>query len=224
MCWLIYMPPAPASVNFIATHSPKDTTVHGFDSFEWLPERWRDDRDGGFFDRSGELPPVEANVRLHAGWFEDTLPVFLCRSAAAAEASYEAVGAAATNAASVSAADTSAAAAAAAATLHVAFLHIDCDLYSSTKTVLTQLAPAIRAGSVIVFDEYCGYDGWEEHEARAWREFCTEVGVGFEWIEPPAVGSKAEAASRGGLNAAGVTGEGGPGPSKAVVVTGRSVK
>ena len=27
------------------------------------------------------------------------------------------------------------------------FIHIDCDLYSSTKTVLTLLAPAIRTGT-----------------------------------------------------------------------------
>ena len=46
------------------------------------------------------------------------------------------------------------------------FIHIDCDLYSSTKTVLTLLAPAIRTGTVLVFDEWCGYEGWEQHEAR----------------------------------------------------------
>ena len=38
---------------------------------------------------------------------------------------------------------------AATARLRARFVHIDCDLYSSTKTVLTLLAPAIRAGSVL---------------------------------------------------------------------------
>ena len=33
-------------------------------------------------------------------------------------------------------------------------------------------------------DEWCGYEGWEEHEARAWAEFCAEFRVSFEWIAP----------------------------------------
>jgi hypothetical protein len=36
----------------------------------------------------------------------------------------------------------------------VAFVHIDCDLYSSTWTVLETLKPRLRVGSVFVFDEY----------------------------------------------------------------------
>ena len=174
---------------------------------------------------------------LHAGWFEDTLPIFLCRTAAAklmtdattaedADATAKAVAAAAAAPAAAPAAAAAAVASAAAGTLHVSFLHIDCDLYSSTKTVLTQLSPAIRAGTVVVFDEYCGYDGWEDHEARAWSEFCSECAVSFEWIEPPpAAKAKGERNSSSGRDAAdaasSATGEGGPGPSKAVVVTGR---
>src|SRR5271165_4279328 len=36
--------------------------------------------------------------------------------------------------------------------LPVAFLHIDCDIYSSTKTVLDALAKRLHSGSVVVFD------------------------------------------------------------------------
>ena len=36
----------------------------------------------------------------------------------------------------------------------VAFVHIDCDLYSSTKTILTHLSPLLVAGSIVVFDEW----------------------------------------------------------------------
>jgi hypothetical protein len=50
--------------------------VHGFDSFEGLPEGWGTQPQGSFTTEL-ELPPVPANVTLHAGWFEDTLPVFL---------------------------------------------------------------------------------------------------------------------------------------------------
>ena len=59
----------------------------------------------------------------------------------------------------------------------VAFAHIDCDIYSSAATVLRLLSPRICAGSVIVFDEWCGYPGWELHEAKAWQEFQAQHGM-----------------------------------------------
>lgn len=52
--------------------------VHGFDSFQGLPEAW-----GGFnlgrgaFNVDGKLPRVPANVQLHRGWFEEVLPPWL---------------------------------------------------------------------------------------------------------------------------------------------------
>jgi predicted O-methyltransferase YrrM len=64
----------------------------------------------------------------------------------------------------------------------VAFLHLDADLYSSTKTVLDALAPRLREGTVIVFDEYFNFPGWEEHEHRAWTEFVERTGVRFEYL------------------------------------------
>ena len=39
----------------------------------------------------------------------------------------------------------------------VALLHVDCDLYSSTVTILEELRNQIVAGTVIVFDEYINY-------------------------------------------------------------------
>lgn len=50
----------------------------------------------------------------------------------------------------------------------VTLVHIDCDLYSSTRTVLTHLP--LAPGTVVVLDEHHGYPGWEQHEARAWIE------------------------------------------------------
>ena len=53
-------------------------TVHGFDSFEGLPETWTGTSGGrGHFDRGGKLPNVPQNVTLHPGWFDHTLPTFL---------------------------------------------------------------------------------------------------------------------------------------------------
>ncbi|MDZ3822756.1 MAG: class I SAM-dependent methyltransferase [Pseudoxanthomonas sp.] len=49
--------------------------VHGFDSFQGAPD---DGAAGGAMDSTaGVLPEVPDNARLHAGWFDDTLPAFL---------------------------------------------------------------------------------------------------------------------------------------------------
>ncbi len=57
-------------------------TVHGFDSFEGLPEDWAGRHEGkGHYGTGGRPPAVPANVTLHAGWFADTLPVFLGNNA-----------------------------------------------------------------------------------------------------------------------------------------------
>ena len=62
------------TINHIAQKT--DRTIHGFDAFEGLPEKW-----GGVpvgqFSRQGEPPPVLDNVKLHIGWFDQTLPEFL---------------------------------------------------------------------------------------------------------------------------------------------------
>lgn len=53
----------------------------------------------------------------------------------------------------------------------VSLLHVDCDLYSSTKCILDLLADRIGSGTVIVFDEFWNYPGWQDHEAKAFDEF-----------------------------------------------------
>jgi hypothetical protein len=63
----------------------------------------------------------------------------------------------------------------------VDFLHIDSDLYSSAKTVLDQVGPRLRAGSVIVFDEFFNYPAWRQHEYRAWTEHVESTGITFEY-------------------------------------------
>ncbi len=50
--------------------------VHGFDSFEGLPESWGNEP-AGVLTTGADLPEVPANVSLYAGWFQDTLPAFL---------------------------------------------------------------------------------------------------------------------------------------------------
>jgi hypothetical protein len=122
--------------------------IHGFDSFEGLPEAW-----SGFslgrraFDVGGRLPRVPANVRLHRGWFDDTLPQWVTANPGP-----------------------------------VAFIHIDCDLYSSTQTILTLLADRCVAGTIILVDEYFNYPNWEVHEYKAFQEFVTKYAVKYRYL------------------------------------------
>lgn len=65
----------------------------------------------------------------------------------------------------------------------VAFIHIDCDLYSATKTVLDQLTPMLVEGTIIVFDEYFNYPGWQQGEFKAFAEFiASRDRLGYDYI------------------------------------------
>ncbi len=56
--------------------------VHGFDSFEGLPEDWTGTAEqAGRFHQKGRLPKTPANATLHAGWFDATVPAFLANNA-----------------------------------------------------------------------------------------------------------------------------------------------
>jgi len=121
--------------------------VHGFDSFEGLPEDWTSRMPQGFFRRDA-LPLVRRNVELHVGWFDATLPEFKAQHG-----------------------DTP-----------LQLLHIDSDLYSSAVTILNTLRHNIVPGTVIIFDEYINYPGWELDEFRAWQEHCAKYGVKYEYI------------------------------------------
>lgn len=58
----------------------------------------------------------------------------------------------------------------------IRFMNIDCDLYSSTKTVLDALAKQIVVGTVIVFDEYIGNTSWRDDEYKAFTEAAQTYG------------------------------------------------
>jgi Flp pilus assembly protein TadD len=120
--------------------------VHGFDSFEGLPELWHHEPKGSYTTK-GVVPAVPSNVSLHIGWFEDTLPKFLEANAGP-----------------------------------VRLINIDCDIYSSTVTILENLAPRIVVGSVIVFDEYIGNEKWREDEYKAFQEATKKHSWGYEYI------------------------------------------
>lgn len=122
--------------------------VHGFDSFEGLPEDWTSTQHKGRFSLGGAPPGgLPEQVQLHKGWFSDTLPAFLEAHPGP-----------------------------------VRFLHVDCDIYSSTLTVLDLLAARLVPGSIVVFDEYLNYPGWQQHEHRALVEASARHGFGFRYF------------------------------------------
>lgn len=133
------------SINAIAKYV--QDTVHGFDSFEGLPEDWFDHLRKGMFSMNQQIPECAKNVRLHVGWFDETLPKFVD--------SHEG---------------------------QIAFMHIDCDLYSSTKVIFDILGDRISSGTVILFDEYFNYPGWQNHEFKAFQEFITEKQLRYKYI------------------------------------------
>jgi hypothetical protein len=73
--WLEFGVASGRTINYISKFT--DETVYGFDSFEGLPEKWRDGFDKGAFSSNGNLPIVNENVVLVKGWFDQTLPDFI---------------------------------------------------------------------------------------------------------------------------------------------------
>lgn len=63
------------SLRFFASRFA-DARLHGFDSFEGLPEAWRSEA-AGSYSTGGIQPKMPDNVQLHDGWFRDSLPRFL---------------------------------------------------------------------------------------------------------------------------------------------------
>ena len=59
-----------------------------------------------------------------------------------------------------------------------AVVHIDCDLYSSTKTVLTFIESLLVDGTVIIFDDWYNFKGnpnlGEQRAFAEWSEDMTD--------------------------------------------------
>lgn len=72
--WLEFGVASGRTINYISQFTQDN--VYGFDSFEGLPEDWREGFPRGAFSSAGKLPIVGPNVRLVKGWFDQTLPTF----------------------------------------------------------------------------------------------------------------------------------------------------
>lgn len=132
------------TLRFIAQRTSQP--VDGFDSFEGLPEDWYSQGKGAYTTHS-TLPEVPPHVRLHVGWFDNTLAEFVRQHDGP-----------------------------------VRFLHVDCDLYSSTRTIFEHLADRIVPGTVILFDEYLMNTRWREDEFRGFQEAVALHGWRYEYI------------------------------------------
>ena len=73
--WLEFGVASGNTINYISRFTTD--TVYGFDSFEGLPEKWRDGFDKGAFNMNGNLPTVNPNVQLIKCWFDETLRPFI---------------------------------------------------------------------------------------------------------------------------------------------------
>lgn len=152
------------SIGTIASCNPYET-IYGFDSFDGLPENWNTENPKGTFSLQGKPPPRifrGANV-IHGEQYQDwndniVLVKGLFEDTLPAFIA-EHPG-------------------------FVAFLHIDSDLYSSAKTIFKALTGKIRPGTVICFDDWCGYPECvdRDHEIKAFAEFLLETHLGYEAI------------------------------------------
>jgi len=64
----------------------------------------------------------------------------------------------------------------------VSLAHLDSDTYESTHCVLTHLNPHLTKGSVILFDDYLGYAGWQEGSFKAWQECVKNNNIKYKYI------------------------------------------
>ena len=65
------------SINYFSDKLPQ-VSFFGFDSFEGFRENWLGHHTmKGSFNVNGALPPVNSNVTLIKGWFDETLPNFI---------------------------------------------------------------------------------------------------------------------------------------------------
>jgi len=134
------------SIRRLARRKPH-SVIHGFDSFRGFPDDARKDWSQDFSLPS--LPVVPANVTLHAGFFEDTVPPFIAQWDEAPPP--------------------------------IALVHIDCDIFSSTHTVLSALGPHLRTDDIIVFDELMNYTEFATNEFLALYLMLDRLGLDFEW-------------------------------------------
>lgn len=126
--------------------------IYGFDSFEGLPEAWSRDDTNLFQQGFFALPGLPA-VRKNVVLFKGWFDNTLPKFKQELLQDNT-----------------------------IAFLHIDCDLYSSTKTIFEVLGNNIKPGTILVFDELYNYAGFDRHELKALYEFLAAKNYTVEYL------------------------------------------
>lgn len=145
------------TIRMMADLFPEDQPIYGFDTFEGLPSDWHHTKKGSY-STSGELPRVSENVKFYKGLFSDTLPIFLndiFDSTVDEDNDHNGM---------------------------IKLMNIDCDMYESTKDVFDNVHHLVKAGTIILFDEYIGNPNWEKDEFKAFQEAVEEYGWTYEYI------------------------------------------
>lgn len=141
------------SLRVLDRRLPTNWQLHGFDSFVGLPEQWRHEPAGSY--------SVTGDRGELTGCFPDRAELhagwFNETSAPFATRVRENEDV-------------------------LALLHVDCDLYSSARDCLSELAPLLVKGSVVLFDDFLAHETWREDEKRAWEEAVAENGLEVEVV------------------------------------------
>jgi len=134
--------------------------VYGFDCFTGLPEDWNDECEKGAFDLGGKAPEFinfvtefGETVRDWPDNIELYTGLFEKTIPKFLKKNEE----------------------------KASFIHIDCDLYSSTKTVLTLLKDRIQSGTIICFDEFppLSNPSNKRGELKAFAEFLLSTNLQY---------------------------------------------
>jgi hypothetical protein len=147
------------SIGTIASCNPNQT-IYGFDSFDGLPEDWNKNNPKGKFSLGGVVPDRifrGLNV-IHGEQYKDWDSNIVLVKGLFEDTLPPFVAEHPEN---------------------VAFMHIDSDLYSSAKTIFGELKDRIIPGTVICFDDWCGYpNNPHRDEVKAFAEFLLGTGLG----------------------------------------------
>ena len=142
--------------------------VHSFDSFLGLPETWR--HTAAFSGNASASREYDAAYLEQHSFSRNGTPPFAHKRIAWHVGWYSATVPAFLRAQS----------------RNVSFVHIDCDLYSSTSVVLSQLAPRMSPGCVVAFHELINYPEYESGELRALLEYQLAAGRSVRVLGTPA--------------------------------------
>ena len=124
---------------------PEDATLHLFDSFEGLPENWLDE-DGIVFASKGEYKSEPPSWIFNKTNIVVHEGLFKDTIPSFVKNQKKCL----------------------------SFINIDCDLYSSTKTIFDNIDELIVKGTIIHFDEFFNYRCWKLHEYKAFHEYVDE--------------------------------------------------